>query len=151
MLNSYNLLKVTVIIRFKIKFTIKERWNENWDLNCFGLGKWDLLMYWNWDLTRGKGSKSKSQLIIYKEADRSLPMHLCPGFRVAAKISIFRCLRKIAKIERLALFWKLVAKIAKATASCHGCRFNKICENCEKSQVWLFLALLAISRSSLSR
>ena len=47
------------------------------------------------------------------EADRSLPMHLCPGLHVAAKIAIFRCLRKIAKIERLALFWKLVAKIAK--------------------------------------
>ena len=53
---------------------------------------------------RGKGSKSKSQLMIYKEADRSQTMHLCPGLHVATKIAIFRCLRKLAKIERLALF-----------------------------------------------
>jgi len=51
--------------------------------------------------------------MIYKETDRSLTMHLCPGLHVAAKIAIFRCLRKIAKIEKLALFWMLVAKIAK--------------------------------------
>ena len=31
----------------------------------------------------------------------------------AAKIAIFRCLRKIAKIERLAIFGKLAAKIEK--------------------------------------
>ena len=49
-------------------------------------------------------SKSKSQLMTYKEADRSLTMHLCPGLHVAATIANFRCLRKIAKIERLALF-----------------------------------------------
>ena len=67
---------------------------ENGIYSCTGTGIYP----------RGKGSKSKSQLMIYKEADRSLTMHLCPGLQVPAKIAIFRCLRKNAKIERLAIF-----------------------------------------------
>ena len=92
---------------------------------------------------------------------------ICPGLHVAATIANFRCLRKIAKIERLALFWKLVAKIAKNRQLrffflCHVNNHSSpqpvvmvvgltwICENCQKSQVWRFFALLAISRNSLS-
>ena len=93
---------------------------------------------------------------------RGFRLHLSPGLHVTAKLAVFRCLQKTAKIERLAIFWKLVAKIAKNRKSddfscylriavlCHvnvhfskskaGCRIYQICNKSENFPLYLPLA-----------
>ena len=70
--------------------------------------------------------------------------------RSSKRLAIFRNTRKIASLTIFCASCFAVLCHVNNHLTRPSCGFNKICENCEKSQVLRFFALLAIYRCSLS-